>query len=414
MSRGARGRGSARRPHYVRRRILTILALAVVVAVGVYVPATLLAPIAPASATVTKFTAPAEKSLTLSFPSYGATAVEAVGFTDSLKTSGDAKPRSIASISKIVTALVVLDKKPLDGSQGPKITFTASDHALYARYLAQNGEVADMPTGLTLTERQTLQVALIKSANNYASALAYWAYGSNDAFVDAASAWLKKNGLEHTRLVEPTGLSAANQSTATDLVKIGKLALANPDVAKIVSTKSVEIPTVGTVENSNKLLGIDSVVGIKTGTLDEAGACLLFASRETIEGKEVTVIGVMLGGVDHDSLDADIQKLLASVKSGFQTVTAVTEGTAFGTYTTEWGANAHAVASKTVSKLVYGKAPVRAVPSLDPVTEASTGDRAGTLKVTIGETTTTVPLELDHPIPAPDAWWRLTNPSLVF
>ncbi|ROQ40933.1 D-alanyl-D-alanine carboxypeptidase (penicillin-binding protein 5/6) [Frondihabitans sp. PhB188] len=412
--RSARGRGSARRPGAVRRRIAAVVVVAAVIAVGVYVPASLLAPIAPASAEVTKYTAPTEKALSLRFPDYGATAVEAVGFDDSLTTSGDSKPRSIASISKIVTALVVLSKKPLDGGSGPDITFTASDRALYDTYLAQDGEVAAMPAGLTLTEKQTLQVALIKSANNYASALAYWAFGSNQAYVTAAKAWLKEHGLNHTTLVEPTGLNAANRSTATDLVKLGKLALANPDIASIVSTKSVDIPVVGTVENSNKLLGIDDVVGIKTGTLDEAGACLLFATREEVLGHTVTVVGVMLGGVDHDSLDVDVAKLLTSVKSGFQTVTAVTADDVYGSYDTEWGSNAHAVAAKTVSKLVYGSATVKAVPALDTVGEATAGSKVGTLRVTIGSSVTTVPLVLDRAMTEPDAWWRLTNPSSVF
>lgn len=403
-----------RHPHYVRRRIGVFSLLALVVAAGVYFPATLLAPVAPVSAVVTTFKAPAETKLDLAFPSYGATAVEAVGFSDSLKTSGDQKPRSIASISKIVTALVVLEKKPLNGGSGPNITFTAADHALYAKYLAQDGEVAAMPVGMTLTERQVLQVALIKSANNYAGALAYWAFGSNDAYVTAVKSWLSSHGLDKTTLLEPTGLNAGNTSTATDLVDLGKLALANKDVASIVSTKSVDIPGVGTVTNSNKLLGIDDVVGIKTGTLDQAGACLLFATRETIEGHQVTVVGVMLGGKDHDSLDVDVQRLLTGVKAGFQTVDAVAKGDVYGTYATKWGATARAKATESVSALVYGDARVSAVPTLRPVEAASAGEKVGTLRVTIGPKKTTVPLILDRAVPEPGAWWRITNPSRVF
>lgn len=407
-------RRSPSRPRYVRRRIGLAALLVLLVGAGVYFPATLLAPIQPASAVVTSFKAPAETKLDLAFPTYGATAVEAVGFDDSLKTSGDTKPRSIASISKIVTALVVLDKRPLNGGNGPNITFTAADNALYAKYLAQDGEVAAMPIGLTLTERQVLQVALIKSANNYAGALATWAFGSNAAFVTATTSWLRAHDLDHTTLREPTGLNPGNTSTATDLVALGKLALANRDIASIVSTRSIDVPGVGEVTNSNKLLGIDDVVGIKTGTLDEAGACLLFATRESIEGHAVTVVGVMLGGKDHDSLDSDVQRLLAGVKKGFQTVDAVDEGDVYGTYATPWGATAHAEAAKGVSRLVYGDARVTARPELTKVSEAGAGERVGRLRVTIGSATTTVPLTLDRAVPAPSAWWRITNPTLVF
>ncbi|GAA4264668.1 D-alanyl-D-alanine carboxypeptidase [Frondihabitans peucedani] len=402
------------RSRLIRRRVGVGALLALLVACGVYFPATLLAPIQPASAVVTSFKAPVETKLDLTFPSYGATAVEAVGFDDSLKTSGDSKPRSIASISKIVTALVVLDAKPLKGGSGPDITFTAADNALYAKYLAQDGEVAAMPIGLTLTERQVLQVALIKSANNYAGALANWAFGSNAGYVKAASAWLSEHHLDHTTLREPTGLNPGNTSTATDLVALGKLALANPDIAKIVSTKSLAVPGVGTVTNSNKLLGIDDVVGIKTGTLDQAGACLLFATREAIEGHTVTVVGVMLGGRDHDSLDADIQRLLAGVKAGFQTVDAVRVGDVYGTYATKWGDRAHAEAAEGVSRLVYGDVGVTAVPTLEKVGSARAGSTVGRLRVRIGGQTTTVPLKLDRPVTEPGAWWRITNPGEVF
>lgn len=405
---------ASRHPHYVRRRVGVVAVLILLVAAGVYFPAALLAPIPAASAVVTKFTAPVETKLDLTFPSYGATAVEAVGFDDSLKTSGDTKPRSIASISKIVTALVVLDEKPLDGGSGPKITFTTQDHALYATYLAQNGEVAPMDVGQTLTERQVLQVALIKSANNYAGALANWAFGSNAGYVAAVKTWLADHDLDHTTLVEPTGLNPKNQSTATDLVALGKLALANKDVASIVSTKTLDVPGVGTVENSNRLLGMDDVVGIKTGTLDEAGACLLFATKENIDGHAVTVVGVMLGGKDHDSLDSDVQRLLAGVKKGFQRVDAVAVGDVYGTYATEWGVTAHAEAASKVSVLVYGDVAVTARPTLKAVTDAARGARVGTLRVKVGSKSVAVPLKLDRAVTAPDAWWRITNPSLVF
>ena len=398
----------------MRRRIGVVAILLLLAVAATYLSATLLTPIAPSTAVVASFTAPAETKLALTFPNYGATAVEATGFTGSLQVSGDTKPRSIASISKIVTALVVLDKKPLNGGSGPKITFTAADHALYATYLAKNGEVATMNTGQSLTERQVLQVALIKSANNYAGALATWAFGSNAAYVQATKAWLAAHGLDHTTLVEPTGLNPANKATAVDLVSLGGLALANKDVATIVATRSVDIPGVGTVENSNKLLGIDDVVGIKTGTLDQAGACLLFATRQIVDGHRVTVVGAMLGGKDHPALDHDVQRLLAGVTAGFHTVEAVAKGDVYGTYATKWGATAHAKATRSVSALVYGDVRVTATPALRRVASAEAGATVGALQLDVGSEKISVPLALDHALTAPGAWWRITNPSSVF
>ncbi|WFR66234.1 hypothetical protein P9139_14860 [Curtobacterium flaccumfaciens] len=98
---------------------MTISVVAVLVLAVGYLVAAAVVPFAPASASTTTYSAPTSTVPQPSFPGYGATAVEATDFPESLRTSGDTKPRSIASISKVVTALVVLDAKPLKtGSPG--------------------------------------------------------------------------------------------------------------------------------------------------------------------------------------------------------------------------------------------------------------------------------------------------------
>ncbi|OIH98658.1 hypothetical protein BIU97_15600 [Curtobacterium sp. MCBA15_009] len=391
---------------------MTITVLAVLVLAIGYLVAAAVVPFAPASATTTTYSAPTSSVPALRFPGYGATAVQATGFPESLRTSGDEQPRSIASITKVVTALVVLDEKPLErGQSGPAIRFTEQMQGLYAKYLAQNGEVAPMPAGLRLTEHQVFQVMLMKSANNYAGALALWAFGSMDAYEQAADRWLDAHGLDDTTIHEPTGLDPANTSTATDLVELGRLALADPVVREIVGTKDVTIPTVGPIENSNKLLGLDGIEGIKTGTLDEAGACLLFAATYERGGRDVTVIGVMLGGVDHDSLDADVQRLLRSVADNFQVVTLTHAGQTFGTFSTPWHDEADAVTAKASEVLVWGRTKVRAKAHLDEVTLGTEGERVGTVRFTVTDhDPVTVPLVLERTIDDPGVWWRWTNP----
>lgn len=391
---------------------MTITILAVLVLAVGYLVAAAVVPFAPASASTTTYSAPTSSVPDLSFPGYGATAVEATDFPESLRTSGDAKPRSIASISKVVTALVVLDAKPLQpGESGPSIAFNAEMQGLYAKYLAVNGEVAPMPSGLKLSEYQTLQVMLMKSANNYAGSLAIWAFGSLDAYDHAADSWLDQQGLDDTTIDEPTGLDADNESTATDLVRLGQLALANPVIKEVVGTKKVTVPGAGEIENSNKLLGLDGVEGIKTGTLDEAGACLLFAATYERGGKEVTVVGAMLGGVDHDSLDVDVQRLLRSVADNFHVVTLTHAGQTFGTFSTPWQDEADAV-SKTASEvLVWGKTTVSAKAHLDRITLGTKGERVGKVRFTVSDhDPVTVPLVLERSIDDPGVWWRWTNP----
>ncbi len=391
---------------------MTIAVVAVLLLVVGYLAAAALVPFAPASASTATYSAPRAAVPDLTFPAYGATAVEATGFPESLRTSGDTQPRSIASISKVVTALVVLEERPLRaGEPGPSITFTPAMEALYAKYLAVNGEVAPMPAGLRLTEYQTLQVMLMKSANNYAGALALWAFGSMDAYRAAADEWLDAHGLDHTTIEEPTGLDAGNRSTATDLVSLGQLALADPVVKQVVGTKQVTIPTVGQIENSNKLLGLDGVEGIKTGTLDEAGACLLFAATYERGGQPVTVVGAMLGGVDHESLDQDVQRLLRSVADDFQVVTLTHEGQTFGTFSTPWQDAVDAVSRDAAQVLVWGDTRVTAKTTLEDVTFGTAGERVGRVRFTISHhDPVTVPLVLERSIDDPGVWWRWTNP----
>ncbi|MCM3506177.1 MULTISPECIES: D-alanyl-D-alanine carboxypeptidase family protein [unclassified Curtobacterium] len=401
-----------RSPRSAVRRPVTIGVVAVLLLAVGYLVAVAVVPFAPASATTTKYSAPTSTLPDLRFPGYGATAVQATGFPESLRTSGDTKARSIASITKVVTALVVLDARPLDrGESGPTIRFDAQMQALYAEYLAQNGEVAPMPDGLRLSEHQTMQVMLMKSANNYAGALALWAFGSMDGYERAASAWLDEHGLDDTTIHEPTGLDPANRSTATDLVRLGQLALADPVVKEIVGTEQVTVPGAGEIENSNKLLGMDGIEGIKTGTLDEAGACLLFAATYQRGGRQVTVVGVMLGGRDHPSLDVDVRRLLRSVADNFQTVTLTHAGQTFGTYSTPWRDDADAVAADAAEVLVWGDTTVTARTRLDSVTLGERGERVGSVRFSIEHhDPVTVPLELERSIEDPGLWWRWTNP----
>jgi D-alanyl-D-alanine carboxypeptidase (penicillin-binding protein 5/6) len=406
-------RDARRRALFRRRRAALAAVVVVVLAVGTYVPVALLSPLAPAAAAASTWEAPAPLEAQLAFPAYGATAVEALGFDESLTTSGDSLPRPIASISKVVTALVVLDAKPLDGGDGPAITLTADDAALYDAYRAVDGKVVPMTAGSVLTERQLLEVTLIESANNYATTLARWAFGSDAAFVAAASAWLAENGLAETTIVEPTGLSPQNTSTATDLVALGALALADADVAAIVGTDETTVPGVGVIDNSNELLGLDGVKGIKTGTLDEAGACLLFAADYTIAGETVTVVGVVLGGVDHDALDVDVQRLLQSVTGKFQTVRLTTEDDVWGRYELPWGASAQAVAADDAELLVWGDEAVTSSVETDEIGPEAAGSEVGRVRFDVGGEEVDVPLVLDATVPEPGAWWRLTHPGDV-
>jgi D-alanyl-D-alanine carboxypeptidase (penicillin-binding protein 5/6) len=395
---------------YRRRRVLVFSSAIIVLAIAFYLPLTLLAPIPHTAAAVSQYTAPVTTAPTITMPTYGDSAIAAVGYPGLLATGGGTTPLPIASITKIITALVVLQKDPLSGDeQGPGILFTQADEAIRESYKARGGDVYPIKVGATLSERQVLTIALVPSANNYARALADWAYGSEAAFLPVANAWLKSNGLTSTTLTDSIGLNPQNTSTPTDLIALGKLALANPVIAELVNTKSVTLPVVGTVNNTNQLLGVEGIDGIKTGTLTMAS--LLFTSKLTIGGHVIVLIGAVLDGPTHPIIDAAIQALVAQARAGFHLVPVATKGQAFATYTTKWGSRASAVATRSVSMVVWGGTPITERTGAQAVTTARKSTVVGRASFTAGVTSATVPLELDRRIAGPDGSWRLEHPG---
>lgn len=404
-------RALTRKQVFRRRRAAVLGGVAILLAVGAYVPAAVVADVPAATAAVAAPVVPTTPAAVPAFPGFGRGAIGAVGFDGMLAASGQQTAAPIASITKVVTALVVLDAKPVAaGEAGPDIRFSDADVATYYDVLAQNGSVEPVGPGLVLTERQTLETMLIPSANNYAVSLARWAYGSVDAYLTAAAGWLSAHGLRDTVVVDPNGLSPGDRSTPADLVTLGKLALAAPTVAAIVAKPTATEPTIGEITNTNKLLGTAGVDGIKTGTTDEAGACLLFSTDVKVGGSTVTLVGVILGAPDHTVLDQGVLALLASVAPGFHEVTLVTAGERYAGYATRWGAHAGAVAATTETVLTWSDTPITSTVTTQPVAHAAAGSTVGSVGFTVGTRTVTVPLQLDATIDGPDLWWRLTNP----
>lgn len=403
----------SRRQILRRRRITVFGGLGLVLATAFYLPFTLLAPLHASAATLDPYIAPTTSAPTLTFPGYGATAVGAIGFDGILATSGTDAPLPLASITKIVTALVTLEAKPLAVEEaGPDIAFTSADVALYNDYLKRYGSVKPVRSGLVLTYRQVLELTVVASANNYTHSLVNWAFGSEEAFLPVANAWLAEHGLDSMVLTDSTGMNPENVGTASDLIELGKLALADPLVSVLASTKTVSIPNVGDIKNTNKLLGDAGVRGIKTGTLDEAN--LLFASDYEIGGDVVTIIGVMLGAKNHKVLDADVLTLLASVKPGFQDVELTVAGREYGSYESVWGDTSDAVAAEGARVVVWADTPISLVVQARPVTLGAKGEDIGMLNFTVGDETIAVPLELDATIDDPGPGWRLSHPTELF
>ncbi len=386
--------------------------MAVVLALGFYLPLTLLAPVGTADASPTSHPVPTTAAPTFAMPGYGASAIGAVGFDGLLAQGGSTKPLPIASITKIITTLVVLEKRPLKvGEAGPGILFTSADQAILSGYLARDGEVYPIRVGGTMTESDVIKVALVASANNYARALADWAFGSEQRFLPVANAWLRSHGLTSTVLTDSTGLNPQNTSTPADLIELGRIALANPVVATDIAIRKTTLPVVGAIKNTNTLLGHSGIVGIKTGTLIEAGSSLLFASRQAIGPRTITFIGVILDGPTHAVIDARIRKLLATARSAFTDQRLISAGDSYGTYTTTWGASSTVVASASASVVIRRGTPIRRTVVMRPIGIAKKGTVVGSATFTVDGSVYSVPLKLTTSIVDPGPWWRLTHPG---
>ncbi|ARJ05322.1 hypothetical protein GCM10010988_03980 [Cnuibacter physcomitrellae] len=408
---------------YRRRRILVGSILGVLVVLGLYVPAVALAPLPAAALTVSADPAPSTVATTLSTPAAGRSAISIAGTDQVLGSSGDDASVPIASVTKTITALVVLDAHPLTpGQDGPDIAITQADAQILADTIAVEGSWAPVFPGQTLSERQVLEVMLLESANNYSVTLVNWAFGSVSAYLDAADAWLTAQGLSSTAVVDSSGLDPGSRSSTSDLLRIGALVMADPVLAQIVGIATDVLPQIGEIQNTNRALGQLGVNGIKTGTTDEAGRCLLFSAPYTApDGETRDLIGVVLGAPDEDTLYASVLALLSSAEAGFQQLDIVDQGSVVGTYTTEWGASSDVVTSEGLSASVWSQVTATRSAELDQdVTTGSAGETVGTARYTLdgglsfgGDEELTVPLQLAGDLDGPDLWWRLTHPAAL-
>ena len=213
----------------------------------------------------------------------------------------------IASVAKVMTAYLVLRDHPLQlGQDGPTITLNDADVADTVRRAGQGESVVPIAAGEQLTERQALQALLLPSANNIAAVLARWDAGSVEGFVDRMNATARSLGMTDTRYTDPSGYDDATVSTAADQVRIVERAMRLPVFASIVATPSATLPVAGTVHNTNTLLGHDGFVGVKTGSTNAAGGCFAFQAIRWIDGKLMTITGVVLGQPGDDQTAAGL------------------------------------------------------------------------------------------------------------
>lgn len=187
------------------------------------------------------------------------------------------QPTPIASVTKLMTAMVVLDAhQPLD----EPITISEADVDTL------KGSGSRLRVGTTLTRGEMLQLALMSSENRAASALGHAYPGGYGAFVAAMNAKAAQLGMTRSHFVEATGLSSENVSTAEDLAKMVKAAYQYPEIRQVSTATSYEVPVPGhrrplEFRNTNVLVrNSDWQIGLsKTGYINESGRCLVMQAE---------------------------------------------------------------------------------------------------------------------------------------
>lgn len=239
---------------------------------------------------------------------------------------------SIGSTVKIVSALVTVKHAELDD----EVTIVEDDLVDTAVYSNMNLQAGD-----TLTVSQLLYGLMIPSGSDGANALARYVGGiitgsddpiaQYDGFINEMNAFVAEHGFKDTRFSNPHGNDAPNNySSAYDIAHLGALLMEDEFLASVVSEPGYSFTSVGPearnyqASNTNALLGQSGVVGIKTGSTEEAGGCVVLA-REVNNGNSMVVSAVLgadlqydaSGGIAVDQRWDDASRLIAFTDATF-------------------------------------------------------------------------------------------------
>jgi D-alanyl-D-alanine endopeptidase (penicillin-binding protein 7) len=224
--------------------------------------------------------------------------------------------RSIASITKVMTAVVVMDGNP---DLSKVVTVVRADVSRASTtYLRSNDKV---------TIDDLLHLALIASDNAAARALARTSPYGSQGFIERMNAKAAELGLEHTFYSDPSGLLSANVSSAFDMARLIAHASSQPGLASIMQKASHTVVTPRrriTFRNTNHLIGRDDfdVMAGKTGFISKAGYCLATLLRLPQSGQQVAV--VILGARSNAGRFSETQNLFNWLSAKASTIFATT------------------------------------------------------------------------------------------
>ncbi|WP_267244064.1 D-alanyl-D-alanine carboxypeptidase [Streptomyces sp. PR69] len=346
----------------------------------------------------------------------GAVEVEGVG---RIGTYGAQKPAPLASVTKTMTAYVILRDHPITGDEtGPEIEIDQQ-----AEDEADNVDEsrAAVKKGQKYTQKQLLQLLMIPSANNVARLLARWDAGSEEAFIKKMNDAAKDLGMKDSVYTDPSGFKKSTVSTPQDQLKLAEAVMEFDVLREIVDMTILEVPGIdGKIYNSaDRALLQPGVHGIKTGSSTPAGGNLLWAAYTEVDGEKRRILGVTMGTQKAAQLKQKLElaidysiALIKAAQKGVTSETLVKKGEVVGYVDDGLGGRTPVVAAEdlkavgwpglqTELDLVHGG---KGIPGSAPA-----GTEVGELSVGSGTGKASVPVELQRDLAEPGLGAKLTR-----
>jgi D-alanyl-D-alanine carboxypeptidase (penicillin-binding protein 5/6) len=230
----------------------------------------------------------------LVWPSQGSAAIDvpALGVTRAWHN----RVVPIASLTKMMTVYVALRHFPLAiGETGPCIVVSDNEVLDFEADKSEHDSAVIVEAGEQLCESDLLNGILVHSAANYADILASMVSPTPEAFVNRMNATARSLGLRNTHYADDTGVSDKSVSTAIDQAKLATLLMRSSLVRSIVDQSVVDLPVAGFVNTFTPLVGVNDVVGVKSGRTAAAGGCDVMAVAYRLNGRRHLVYAVVLG-----------------------------------------------------------------------------------------------------------------------
>ncbi|MFE2326501.1 D-alanyl-D-alanine carboxypeptidase family protein [Streptomyces sp. NPDC059385] len=352
----------------------------------------------------------------LPWPSEGQAYMAAAGL-GTLGQSGEQKPVPIASVTKSMTAYIIMRDHPFKkGEKGAMIDVDKTAENEGQKDKSDNESTLNtVKEGDKISEYDAIAALMIPSANNIARLLARWDSGTQEAFVKKMNDTAKELGMTNTTYTDPSGLDATTVSTAEDQVKLGLKIVEMDAMIDITRKPSWIDPSGKKWDNWNRLVPGNDSLGIKTGTTTKAGGNLLFAAQKKVGNTNQLIVGAVLGQHKAPIIDTVIaasKQLLVATQKSLDGAVVVKKGEVVGYVDDGLGGQAPVVATADVQAVGWAALTVKvklsdgggAIPQT-----AKAGTEVGVLTVGEGASQVKVPVALKGDLVAPTVGSKLTR-----